>query len=81
MRYPLVQELRSSELYIIGTTLTSYNFNLYKSFGVNDKMDIDIKKIERVLTESFGFLFLFGIIKVIEYLHLNGILPVYFHLM
>lgn len=57
------------------------NFNLYKSFGVNDKMDIDIKKIERVLTESFGFLFLFGIIKVIEYLHLNGILPVYFHLM
>ena len=44
-------------------------------------MDIDIKKIERVLTESFGFLFLFGIIKVIEYLHLNGILPVYFHLM
>ena len=57
------------------------NFNLYKSFSVNDKMDIDIKKIERVLTESFGFLFLFGIIKVIEYLHLNGILPVYFHLM
>ena len=57
------------------------NINLYKSFGVNDKMDIDIKKIERVLTESFGFLFLFGIIKVIEYLHLNGILPVYFHLM
>ena len=56
------------------------NFNLYKSFSVNDKMDIDIKKIERVLTESFGFLFLFGIIKVIEYLHLNGILPVYFHL-
>jgi len=57
------------------------NINLYKSFGVNDKMDIDIKKIERVLTESFGFLFLFGIIKIIEYLHLNGILPVYFHLM
>ena len=57
------------------------NFNLYKSFSVNDKMDIDIKKIERVLTESFGFLFLFGIIKVIEYLHLSGILPVYFHLM
>lgn len=56
------------------------NFNLYKSFSVKDKMNIDIKKIERVLTESFGFLFLFGIIKVIEYLHLSGILPVYFHL-
>ena len=57
------------------------NFNIYRSFDLNEKMNIDIKKIERVLTESFGFLFLFGIIKVIEYLHLNDILPVYFELM
>ena len=57
------------------------NFSLYRSFDLNEKMNIDIKKIERVLIESFGFLFLFGIIKAIEYLHLNGIIPVYFHLM
>ena len=57
------------------------NINLYRSFDLNEKMDIDIKKIERVLTESFGFLFLFGVIKSIEYLHLNDILPVYFNLM
>ena len=57
------------------------NFSLYRSFDSNEKMNIDIKKIERVLIESFGFLFLFGIIKAIEYLHLNGIIPVYFYLM
>ena len=57
------------------------NFNLYKSFDKNEKMDIDIRKVERVLKESFGFLFLFGIMKLIEYLQLNSILPVYFYLM
>ena len=57
------------------------NFSLYRSFDLDEKMNINIKKIERVLSESFWFLFLFGIIKAIEYLHLNGIIPVYFYLM
>ena len=57
------------------------NFSLYKSFDKNEKMDIDIRKVERVLKESFGFLFLFGIMKFIEYLQLNSVLPVYFYLM
>lgn len=56
------------------------NFNLYRPLNKNEKMNIHIFKVERVLKESFGFLFLFGLIKLIEFLQLNGILPVYFHL-
>ena len=54
--------------------------SLYKKSEKMSTLNINIRGIERVLVESLGFLLVFEIIKTIEHLHFNDILPILFYL-
>ena len=54
------------------------NFLLFKKSEKGYKMDITINNIERVLTESFGFLLFYEIIRLLNYLHYSNSLSSFF---
>ena len=68
------------EQYKLNTPKIFPKFSLFKKTKKNKKIIIYIRNIERVLIESFGFIVFGGLLKILEHLHLNEILPIIFYL-
>ena len=55
-------------------------FKLYKGSQKDNMIDINMKKIESVLIEIAGFIFFFGLIKILDFLHQAGYIKTHFTL-
>tara|TARA_B100000575_G_scaffold190144_1_gene153287 strand:- start:1546 stop:2163 length:618 start_codon:yes stop_codon:yes gene_type:complete len=56
------------------------DFKLYSSQEKDTLMDVNIKKIQRVIIEIAGFTFFYGLIILIDLLHQSGSIKTYFTL-
>ena len=55
-------------------------FSLYKSHKEDNMMDVNIKKIQRVIIEIAGFTFFYGLIIVLDIFHQKGYIETFFKL-
>ena len=64
--------------YILKTPKLIPNFLLFKRSSSNKLINVNIKKVENVLVESFGFILFFELIRLVDYFHEINILPTLF---
>ena len=55
-------------------------FKLYKGSQKDSMIDVNMPKIESVLIEIAGFIFFFGLIKILDFLHQAGYIKTHFTL-
>tara|TARA_B110000116_G_C16692310_1_gene515819 strand:+ start:259 stop:876 length:618 start_codon:yes stop_codon:yes gene_type:complete len=55
-------------------------FKLYKGHKTDNMMDVNIKKIQRVIIEIAGFTFFYGLIVVLDIFHKKGYIETFFEL-
>ena len=56
-------------------------FPKFSNYSKGDnQLTINLKNINRVLVEVIGFIFFYGMIKLLEYLHHHNYISTYFHL-
>tara|TARA_Y100001970_G_C14215387_1_gene849344 strand:+ start:1805 stop:2422 length:618 start_codon:yes stop_codon:yes gene_type:complete len=56
------------------------SFKLYKGHKQDKMMDVNIKKIQRVIVEIAGFTFFYGLIVTLDILHQKGYIQTFFQL-
>ena len=53
------------------------NFKKYIKANITNELKINIKRIDRVLIEIFGFIIFYGLIRFLDFLHYNNFIKTY----
>tara|TARA_B100000401_G_C52704608_1_gene670827 strand:- start:751 stop:1017 length:267 start_codon:yes stop_codon:yes gene_type:complete len=56
------------------------DFSLYQNHNRDNMMDVNIKKIQRVIVEIAGFIFFYGLIITLDIFHQMGYIKTFFSL-